>query len=328
MTADSSAPAGAPVHARPEQDLADPPHAAVEVHVPLGRRVMVLGDLLLAADATPSSAALANDVARTLDAWEGPGLVVVCGNLFAVSGSDAAPFVEQVRSALGAHRAFTDAVRRFAARPDRRLLVIPGWRDPNVGSDGDAEAELGALDVEVVPAVDLHLQTAAGIATVLVRSGCPATRSPDADHLESTESRPWLDGVTKLEDPTASGRFVTSRVLYRRMGRLFVWVALLPALVVCLLRLPAVFGALNRLVGGAPGPHRALVHAYAADWTDRLLVAAGGQWWSPWFWPWSSPWPLVRRGRRWARATSRRHGPIPNRGIRSRSAIRTRPGAS
>jgi lysylphosphatidylglycerol synthetase-like protein (DUF2156 family) len=284
MTAEAPAPEGASdpaplaedTPARRADDTASPSRTPVQVEVPLGRRVMVLGDLLLAPEATPSSTAVARDLAQTLDSWEGPGLVVICGNLFGSFGGAGTPFAEHVRDALRAHDPLTDAVRRFTARPDSRLLVLPGWRDPELGTDTGAARAVGALGMSIVPAADLRLQTAGGLTTVLVRPGIPATGVPEAGATDRIDERPWLDGVTKLEDPATSGRFVTSRVLYRRMGRLFGLVALLPALAVCLLRLPAVFGWLNRLIGGSPGPHRALVHAYAADWTDRLLVAAGG----------------------------------------------------
>ena len=56
---------------------------ALRVEVGLGQRVMVVGDLLLPAEATSSSLALAADVSISLDHWDGPGTVVVCGNLFA-----------------------------------------------------------------------------------------------------------------------------------------------------------------------------------------------------------------------------------------------------
>ena len=45
------------------------------VDVPLGRRVMVVSDLLLTPVATPSSTALTIELARALDAWEGPGIL-------------------------------------------------------------------------------------------------------------------------------------------------------------------------------------------------------------------------------------------------------------
>ena len=56
---------------------------ATRVDVPLGRRVMVVGDLLLSTESSPSSQALAADVAQTLERWQGPGTVIICGIMFA-----------------------------------------------------------------------------------------------------------------------------------------------------------------------------------------------------------------------------------------------------
>src|SRR5271165_6629120 len=73
------------------------------IDVPLGRRVMVIGDLLLAPVATASSTALALDVAQILERWAGPGVVVVCGNLFAGAGPGGDTAGELVRASLCAH---------------------------------------------------------------------------------------------------------------------------------------------------------------------------------------------------------------------------------
>ncbi|HVX23691.1 MAG TPA: phosphatidylglycerol lysyltransferase domain-containing protein [Acidimicrobiales bacterium] len=257
-----------------QADLQD----ATRVDVPLGRRVMVAGDLLLSAVATPSSRALAADLARTLERWQGPGTVIVCGNLFAGAGGGAeggaagGPLdAAQVRDALDAHRELADAARAFTARPDRRLLVLPGWRDPEVGSDPAVVTELYALGLEVAAAVDLHLVTSAGDRRVLVRPGRPATGTAGVAGPGTAERRPWLAGVDRLEDPGASGRFVSSRTLYRRLGR-FVWVPPLLAVVVAVvIRMTVVFHGVYHLVHRASGPRTVLVRAYAASWPDRVL---------------------------------------------------------
>ena len=264
-----------PIDLRPA--ILPAPHETevTEVRVPLGRRVVVLGDLLLLAEPTPSSRALASDLARTLDDWQGPGVVVVCGNLFAVAGPEPSRRPEGVRAALAAHQELADAIRGFTSRPDCRLVVIPGWRDPEVGEDPEVGNLLAELGARVLPAVDLLLQTAAGTRRVLVRPGRPSAPPTGSAGGGPVEPRPWLTGVGRLEDPTVSGRFVTSRLLYRRLGRLFLWVALLPAVVAMLLRLPVVFSALTRVLGRSPGPHHALAQAHAANWADRTLFTVG-----------------------------------------------------
>ena len=56
-----------------------PEPGATCVDVPLGRRVMVASDLLLTAEATPSSTAVSSELARALDTWDGPGILIIAG---------------------------------------------------------------------------------------------------------------------------------------------------------------------------------------------------------------------------------------------------------
>ena len=64
---------------------------------------MVVSDLLLTPEATPTSSAVSAEVARALDTWDGPGILIIAGNLFDLSGS-ASPLTESQRS-LDAHPA-------------------------------------------------------------------------------------------------------------------------------------------------------------------------------------------------------------------------------
>jgi len=274
---------------------------ALAVEIPLGRRVMVVGDLLLGQEATPSSRALASDVALTLGQWDGPGVVIVCGNLFATppapdpgpadpastgrASADARSTTgtpdppdehrqfdaKHIRAVLGAHRTLSDAIKAFTAEADRRLFVLPGWRDPEVGTDQDVAKELGRLGVEVAPAIDLHLATAAGERRVLVRPGAPADTAGLLG-CTAAKGRPWLAGIDRVEDPAASGRFVTSRTVYRRWGR-YVWIPPLLAVVLALLiRLAFVFHGVEHLVRPATKARHALMRVYSASWTSRLFV--------------------------------------------------------
>ncbi|MHB8220304.1 MAG: bifunctional lysylphosphatidylglycerol flippase/synthetase MprF [Acidimicrobiales bacterium] len=250
------------------------------VTVPLGQRAMVIGDLLLPTDATPSSRALAADVAVTLERWQGPGTVVVCGNLFSCpTGAPADPdhvrdrsgVAHQAREALSAHRDLPAAIRGFTDRPDCRLLVLPGWRDTQVTTDPEVAEMLGELGAEVVNGVDLEMVTAAGTRRVQVRSASPAPGATGIAGAAPTASRPWLSGIERLEDPAATNRFVTSRTMYRRFGR-FVWIPpLVAALVAVVIRSTVVFRGVERLVRREAGARRVLVHAYSAPWTTRLL---------------------------------------------------------
>jgi len=263
-------PDGTPVPGRHPE-----PVEATVVEIPLGRRVMVVGDLLLRPEATPSSRALAADVALTLERWEGPGLVIVCGNLFAVPCGGDGLDAPQVRTALKAHQGLTKAIEEFTGRPDCRLLVLPGWRDPEVAADREVAKLLAAIGVEVAPAVTLELETAAGPRRVFVRPGTPIGAAGDLADTSAADTRPWLAGIDRLEDPQSAGRFVTSRTLYRRMGR-FVWLPPLLVVVLALLvRLAFVYHGVYHLVRRVSGPRHTLVRVYSASWTHRLFFTLG-----------------------------------------------------
>src|SRR5580700_6014070 len=57
------------------------------IRVALGRRVEVIGDLLLPPEPSDSSLAACSDIARRLDEWQGPGIVILCGRLTAPSAA-------------------------------------------------------------------------------------------------------------------------------------------------------------------------------------------------------------------------------------------------
>src|SRR5580704_8947751 len=59
-----------------------PEPGATRIEVGLGRRVMVVSDLLLTPEATPTSTAVSAEVARALNTWDGPGILIIAGNLF------------------------------------------------------------------------------------------------------------------------------------------------------------------------------------------------------------------------------------------------------
>ena len=107
--------------------------------VALGRRVMVLGDLLLPPEPSPSSLATCRDIAQRLAEWQGPGIVVVCGQLVAAGCHEEPGPARRLR----AHGELTAALSAFAARPDSRVVVVV---DPSADS-GDLAVELAALGV-------------------------------------------------------------------------------------------------------------------------------------------------------------------------------------
>ncbi|HXZ62757.1 MAG TPA: phosphatidylglycerol lysyltransferase domain-containing protein [Acidimicrobiales bacterium] len=237
---------------------------AVEtVAVPLGRRVEIVGDLLLPPEPTASSRAACGDIAQRLEEWEGPGFLVLCGRLVAPGCGE-----ESGRAGvLHGHPELAEALRAFAARPDSRVVVVttPAERDPAL-----AEA-LEKCGVAVRSGVDLVCDTGAGTRTVLVRAGSLRPEATPPTDSNSTEDRPWLAGMERLEDPRLARRFVTSRLLYRRLRR-FLWAPpLVLAAIALLLRVDFVINGLGR-VFRSDRQQDALNRAYAATWFSRAVV--------------------------------------------------------
>ena len=106
---------------------------------------------------------------------------------------------------------------------------------------------------------------------MLVRAG---TLRPDGNppmDAAPTDDRPWLVGMDRLDDPRSARRFVTSRVLYRRLRR-YLWAPPLAlAVIALLLRVEFVVDGLGRVFR----THRqqtALQRAYDATWPSRFIV--------------------------------------------------------
>jgi lysylphosphatidylglycerol synthetase-like protein (DUF2156 family) len=237
----------------------------LKVDVALGRRVMVLGELLLPPQPSPSSLATCRDIAQKLAEWQGPGIVVVCGQLAATGCTGAAG----PAAALRAHGDLTAAFAAFAARPESRVVVVAA--PTSESADQDLAELLGPLGVALEAGVDLHCETGTGARTVLIRAGAPRPDSHPPTHVATDGDRPWLAGMERLDDPRLAGRFITSRLLYRRLRR-YLWAPpLLLAAIALLLRVEVVVDGLGHLFH-SPRQQRALQHAYDASWFSRLVV--------------------------------------------------------
>jgi lysylphosphatidylglycerol synthetase-like protein (DUF2156 family) len=269
---------------------------AARVDVPLGRRVMVVSDLLLTPDATASTLAVTAQLARALDTWDGPGILIIAGNLFDLSGC-AAPLVEARRS-IEAHPALERALNRFLTVDERRVIRQTGTHEPGYDTDPDAVASIAARGVEQAGPVDLHLRTTTGTRVVRVEpgehayaaggTGSESEFDPAADAkpgavghspvardwrtlaAQSSEEAPWLAGLNRLSDPSALSRFVVSRTLYRRLGR-YAWWLLVPFVVAGLLRVAVTPWVSGHLGSGITA--RAIRHAHTADLGDQLVIA-------------------------------------------------------
>ena len=249
----------------------------LDVDVPVGGRVLVVSDLHLTSEATAASTVATTEVAQTIDAWTGPGVLIFNGSTIELLVPG-----QQVAGALDAHRKLVAVVRAFAAGPGRRVLYLPGARDGRAAWDAKVMAALGQLlGAETALAAELHIQTGAGRRTVRVEPGhrldplsCPGdprnpADSPLGQHLicevlpalsgggagggggstgggggggtgrggRGGGSDGWLAGLDSLDDPGAFPRFLASRLTYRRLGR-HAWWLLLPLIAAVLLRLP------------------------------------------------------------------------------------------
>jgi lysylphosphatidylglycerol synthetase-like protein (DUF2156 family) len=251
----------------------------LEVEVGLGGRVLVVSDLLLGPSATPASASATTDLARAIEAWSGPGALIVAGNLFELLVADAPDASPDPRAALDAHPRLTTTLRAFGAGEGRRLICLPGSRDARLAwDDATARTVAGELGAELALAVEVALETGAGLRRVRVEPGHrldprhaladprnPAC-TPVGHHL-LTDMLPalggarssWLRGVDRLPEPSSFPRFLASRLAYRRLAR-HAWWLLVPFAVAILLKVPLSY------LWAAPAQH--LSHLGA--WPRRL----------------------------------------------------------
>jgi len=262
--------------------------------VGVGRRVVVVANLGLAPVPSPASSWAANGLARALDTWEGPGIVVVAGNAFDLrAGTDPAAMA---LAALDAQPRLAAALEAFATDEERRVVLLPGTNDQALRDDPAARAAVTGIGLEVADAVDLELRTAAGTRRVRVDAGVPAASPrPHPDEAAGNGSAPapgapsatpagtfsispdptaaWQAGLDRLADPAGMQRFLTSRLLYRRFARLAWWL-IVPFAIAVVLRFPFVVSALERLFFSHPAPKRVIARAHNAGWGSRFLFAS------------------------------------------------------
>lgn len=238
--------------------------------VGLGRRVVIVANLGLAQSATASSTWASAGLSRSLDDWQGPGLLVVAGNLFDLTKSEVPR--DGLTAALDAHQALAGSLTRFATEPDRRVVLVPGSTDAALAEDLACREVVEEMGLEVSPLVDLEMQTGKGARLVRVEPARGANVASVSAAIAADPEARWQEGLNRLADPGLVQRFLTSRLLYRRFAR-FAWWLLLPLAVALVLRLAIVTRVLDHLFLGNSGPTRALSHAHTASWASRLAVA-------------------------------------------------------
>ncbi|MCU1462603.1 MAG: hypothetical protein JWO37_2678 [Acidimicrobiales bacterium] len=263
----------------------------VEVAVPAGGKVLVASDMHLGPSATAGSTATSSEVARAIEGWVGPGLVVLAGDVFDLL---AGPNLD-VEIILSAHPRLKAALTTFSGEADHRLVVLPGTHDSRLGWDERQVTKLRkCLGAEVAFALDIVIETGRGERRVRVEHGHQydphnsfadprnPNDTPFGQHVVTeiapalaADGRAWLDGVTDLDDPVAYPEFVASRTTYRRLAR-HVWWLLVPLALAVLLKVPLVYALIDR--GGqrdAAWLARRTALISLAVVADVLIVAAG-----------------------------------------------------
>lgn len=248
---------------------------SLAVDVPLGGRVMVLSDLHLGQRSSDDSDAVTAELARHIDEWQGPGVVILNGDCFELLAES---HLDPGRALL-AHPRFAASLLEFSRGEQREVIVVPGNHDGALAWHPAAVATLRKrLGARVGLAVDLVVTTGGGRKRVRVEHGHrfdphnafddPRNpgESPLGHHvvraltnLHGSGSR-WLADLDLLVDPSQVGSFVFSRLFYRRLIRRFGWLAL-PFVVV---------GAAGLVATGAH---------FAGD--DRLAITARS-WMAAW----------------------------------------------
>jgi lysylphosphatidylglycerol synthetase-like protein (DUF2156 family) len=308
--------------------------SSIEVAVPLGGRVVVVSDLHLSAEPGPSEVAAVAELTQAIESWTGPGYLLLNGNtLEPVSVAEGAPGLPATDAAaptgatdaapcpssadggltagvsadvgprstvptLQAHPRLVRALLAFGRGPGRGVLLIPGDRDAHLAWSSPCRSALaGQLGVSMALAVDLCVETGAGIRRVHVEPGhrldplaaladptnpgesplgrhlrqelFPAVRRAEADHRRSHDD--WLAGMEHLDDPAAFPRFLASRLAYRKLGRR-AWLLLVPVLAAVTLRLPGL--VLSHATGLAHGASTRVVFLVVATAVELVLLGA------------------------------------------------------
>ena len=250
-----------------------------EFELPPDSRTVVVSDLHLPAVATPTSTAVADELATLLGTMTGPAVFIIAGDGFEMLAGP--PDVVKI---LDAHPQFTAAVSQFANQKDHHVVVLSGNHDGQLAWDGAADKVLTErLGVERFALHgDLVIATDHGPQRVRVVHGnqsdpyntfedpwspvdTPFGHHVVRDLLPQLEARQdtgsLLEGVQWLDGDMAE--FMGSRLFYRKIvGKL--WLVAVPFVAILLLR----------LLTFLPGVH-GLLHHHAQRWLlgFGLLVA-------------------------------------------------------
>ena len=184
--------------------------------IPYGHHVYVVSDLCLSARTNPQSRPVSEFI-NLLGDIDDPAVVVVAGNFFHPdSTSDLAKLIEATFAALPA---LADEIRSFCANDGHHFIVLPGSGDHELSTNVRAQSALAALGITLAKDIILQVAAADGVRDLAVAVGICEVDIARADLDQRRDA-------DRLEDPLALSRFVSSRVLYRRLGA-WLWLPVL-----------------------------------------------------------------------------------------------------
>jgi len=186
------------------------------IPIPYGHHVYVVSDLSLSPTTNVTSRPVAEFI-ELLSDIDDAAVVVVAGNLFYPDETaDLAKFIE---ATFVASPEIPRALRQFCENANHQLIVLPGKDDYELRDHERAQQNLEALGVSIAKDIMFQVASAAGVRDVFV---CAGRADVDLELADASER----SDADRLEDPSAFTRFVTSRVLYRRLGP-WVWLPVL-----------------------------------------------------------------------------------------------------
>jgi hypothetical protein len=215
----------------------------------------VVSDLSL----SPATNAQSRPVTELIDLLgdiDDAAVVIVAGNLFHPDAtSDLAKFIDATFLALPA---LVDGVASFCAKDGHRFIVLPGGDDYELAHDERAQEKIEALGAVLAKDVILQVATADGVRDLGVVAGMSHVDAARADADDRADA-------DRLEDPPSLSRFVSSRVLYRRLGA-WVWLPVLAMLVFDL------FNTLTKLISHFTHHHYKVHAPHTTSFWGNLLV--------------------------------------------------------
>ena len=185
------------------------------VSVQRGSLLWVVSDLHLHAVSCDDSESITSELARHLETFVGPGVLVLAGDTFELTDEPN----NSPQRALTAHPRLAEALRRFARGDDHVLVVLAGDHDIRLMTSSRDRRELQAIGALVGRRSDVSVETGAGIELVRIEHS--------SDHPAALSDATTSPVRIAAADRDASIRF------YKAVQRSW-WIPILAAIAVVL----------------------------------------------------------------------------------------------